>query len=240
MFTLLTTQTFDFTTNAFLTRDHEQTDFFYNGRLGVAYIPYSIRDFTPRISFEQDFFRFSDNGTLDFDSQILAAEVKYDFDPDDNTFLNLSYALSRLESPDSRIGEFYKYGLLNVSVTHLLQLGNTGVTLAFTGGGYWRAGEPSASDRVVVYGNAVALYSPIDKVQVTAFVRPELQFYIHDPTEADREDLNLAIGATASWTPVRYFTIAATASYVANLSSVRFHSYEVATPSVVLAAQFAF
>ena len=109
-------------------------------------VPYATRNFTPTLSFTQDWFRYDDFSELDFDAQTLVMDFKYDLNRDDTWYVDGSYALARLSSPDT--GEFYRYGFLNGSITHLIQLQTAPVSLWLTGGAYWRHGDPSPSDRI--------------------------------------------------------------------------------------------
>ncbi|MGI8480932.1 MAG: hypothetical protein ACR2MF_02500 [Chthoniobacterales bacterium] len=240
MFTFSTNQLFSFTSNAFLVRDNTQSALLWNGRFGASYVPYSTRNFTPRITFEQNFFRYDRFSRLDFDSQSLQLDLKYDLTRDDSWFVNGSYGYTRLYSPRDAIGEFYKFGILNGSITNARTLGNWPITLGLTAGAYWRQGDPSVYDRVATYASAVAIYSIAENVQLTGFLRPELQFYTNDPNDSPRTDFNVTVGATLSWTPIRYVTLGATAAYVGNFSSVSLRRYDVATPGVIVAAQIAF
>jgi hypothetical protein len=74
---------------------------------------------------------------------------------------------------------------------------------------------------------------------LSGFTRPELQHYTHDPA-GSREDFNLTVGATLSWTPNQYVALAATASYIGNFSTVSERRYDLVTPSLIVAAQIAF
>lgn len=240
-FTFITTQSLNYTSNAFLVENGEQSDFFWNGRLGASFVPYATRNFTPRISFDQNWFRYGDIGALDFDSQTLALDLKYDLNRNDTWYVNGSYAASRMVAPHSSIGEFYTYGFLNGSITHLLRVGTTvPVDLAITGGAYWRHGDPSSSDRVAGYLNVAGIYNVCENVQLSAFTRPEIQHYTHDLSGSSREDFNFAVGAALSWTPREYLVVAATASYVGNWSNVSQRSYDVVTPSLLFAAHITF
>src|SRR5450432_2544775 len=71
MFDFSTNQSFSYTTNAFLAQSNEQDAFFWNGRFDASFVPYATRDFTPRLTFEQNFFRYTRFSRLDFDSQTL-------------------------------------------------------------------------------------------------------------------------------------------------------------------------
>lgn len=238
-FTFFTSQSLNYTSNAFLVPNGEQSDFFWNGRLGGSYVPFATRNFTPRLSFDQNWFRYGDIGRLDFDSQTLALDLKYDLNRNDTWFVTGSYAASRLYAPHSTLDEFYRYGFLNGSVTHLLQVGSAPIHLALTGGAYWRHGDPSSTDRVSGYFNVAGLYDVSDTVQISAFARPEAQHYTHDPL-GSRDDFNVAVGAAVSWTPKPYLVLAATASYVGNFSSIGVRDYDVVTPSLLFAAQITF
>jgi hypothetical protein len=240
MFTFFTSQSLNYTSNAFLVRDFEESDLYWNGRVGASFVPYATRNFTPRLTFDQSWFRYDDLPVLDFDSQNLQLDLKYDLNSNDTWFVNGSYALSRLCSPDDATGEFYRYGFLNASITHLMQMGTTPIGLGLTAGAYWRHGDPSLSDRAAGYLNVFAVYSICEKVQLSGFARPEWQHYTHDTSGSSRLDVNVTFGSTLSWTPNQYVTVAATASYIRNFSSVGEREYEVVTPSFILAAQIEF
>lgn len=239
-FTFSTDQNFFYTTNAFLTPDGEQTSVFWNGRLAASLVPYSTVNFTPRVTFEQNFFRYDDFSRLDFDSQSLQFDMKYDFTRDDSSFANLSYTGARLYSPKDDVGEFYLYGLLNASFTHTRPLGHWPLNFAATIGSNWRHGDPADFDRVTGYLNFVLFYSPAQTVQLAAFVRPEIQGYLHDPDSSSRRDFNFSAGVSATWTPIEYLSFGATASFTGNYSSSDPKDYEVFLPSIVLAARASF
>jgi hypothetical protein len=240
MFTFSTNQSLNFTNNAFLVRDHQDQAFFWNGRIDASFVPYATRDFTPRLTLEQNFFRYDHFSELDFDSQTALLDLKYDLTPDDRWFIDGSYSYSRLYSQHPSIGEFYKFGLLNFSLTHVLSLQQLPVSLAVSAGGYWRQGEPSSFDRINPYLSAVGIYSLARGVQFSAFARPELQFYTNDPDKSGRKDFNLTLGTTLSWAPIQYVTVAGTFSYVGNFSNLGRRGYNVFTPAAVVAASIAF
>ena len=239
MFTFSTVQTLNYSSNAFLVRDGTESDLFWNGRVGASFVPYATRNFTPRLTFSQDWFRYDDFSELDFDAQTLQLDLKYDLNRDDTWYVNGSYLVSRLCSPDDATGEFYRYGFLNASATHLVQLKTAPITLGLSGGAYWRHGDPSLSDRASAYLNVAAIYNIRETIQLSGFTRPEFQHYTHDPA-GSRDDFNLTVGATLSWSPNQYVALAATASYIGNFSTVSERRYDLVTPSLIFAAQFAF
>ena len=240
MFTFFTSQTLNYTTNAFLVEDGEQNDLFWNGRVGASFVPYATRNFTPTLTFDQNWFRYHDFGVLDFDSQTLQLDLKYDLNRDDTWYVNGSYAVARLYAPRGSTGEFYRYGFLNGSVTHLIQLRSAPISFSLTGGAYWRHGDPSLSDRVSGYFNVVAIYNICAKVQLGGFIHPEIQHYTHDLSGSSREDFNLTVGSALNWIPRDYLSVGITASYTGNFSNVTDRSYNVVTPSLFFGGQISF
>lgn len=240
MFTFSTAQTLNFTSNAFLTRNAVESEWFWTGGVGASFVPYATRNFTPRLTFNQNWFRYDRFSELDFDAQSLQLDLKYDLNPDDTWYLDGSYTVARLCSPDDTTGEFYRYGFLNGSITHLTPLGKTPINLSLSAGAYSRHGDPSSSDRVSAYLSVAAIYNLSQTVQLLGFTRPEIQHYTHDTSGRSREDFNLTVGAMLSWIPNQYVTLAGGASYIGNFSTVGERRYDLATPSLVLAAQIAF
>jgi hypothetical protein len=240
MFTFFTSQTVNYTSNAFLLSDGELDDLFWNGRVGASFVPYATRDFTPRLTFDQNWFRYHDFGVLDFDSQNLAMDLKYDLNRDDTWFVNGSYVLSRLSAPRGSIGEFYRSGFLSGSITHLVQLQTIPVSIGMSGGAYWRHGDPSSSDRVAGFLQGAAIYNVCETVQLSGFIRPEIQHYTHDLSGSSREDFNLTVGTALTWTPKEYLSVGMTAVYVGNFSNVSERSYDLVTPNLFVSAQIAF
>ncbi|HWM24947.1 MAG TPA: hypothetical protein VNP98_08980 [Chthoniobacterales bacterium] len=240
MFTFSTLQTLNYSSNAFLTRDNTLDDFFWNGGVGASFVPYATRNFTPRLSLGQSWFRYEDFPELDFDSQTLALDLKYDLDRNDTWSVIGSYAVARLYSPDDATGEFYRYGFLNASISRFSQIGSAPFYLNVTGGAYWRHGDPSASDRVSGYFNVAAIYNICEKVQLWGFTRPEVQHYTHDLSGSSRDDFNVTVGASLIWNPQDYLSVGTTVSYVGNFSTVGVRRYDLVTPTVFIGAQWAF
>jgi hypothetical protein len=240
MFTVSTSQTFNFTTNAFLSQSGELDAFFWNGRFDVSFVPYAVRDFTPRLTFEQNFFRYSRFSRLDFDSQTLQLDLKYDLNRNDTWFIDGSYGGTRLYTPRGSDGEFYRYGLANLSLNHVLPIGHSPVYLLCTAGAYSRSGDSSAFDRIAPYTSVTALYHPIDQIQVSAYLRPELQFYTNDPLKSSRTDVNISLGGAVAWTPNQYVSIGASLAFLGNYSNAGGQSYNVFSPNIGVAAQISF
>jgi hypothetical protein len=240
MFTFGTLQSFNYTTNAFLTQSNERDAFFWNGRLFASFVPYSTRDFTPRLTFTQDFFRYTRFSTLDFDSQTLQLDLKFDLNKSDTWFVGASYLVSRLYSPRGSAGEFYRYGLANVNINYDQPLGDLPLYAFWSAGFYSRQGDPSSFDRIAPYINSSLVYRPINSLQISGFIHPELQFYTNDPHDSSRKDFNLSIGSAVSWTPSDYFALGASVTFVGNYSDEGGASYNVFSPSVAVGGRVSF
>ena len=53
------------------------TPFLWNGRLDASIAPYATRDFTPRLAFEQNFFRYTRFSRLNFDHVSISASLAF-------------------------------------------------------------------------------------------------------------------------------------------------------------------
>jgi len=177
---------------------------------------------------------------LDFDSSSLGVDFKFDLNRDDTWFVDLSYMGAMLFAPEEDYDEFYTYGLANLSIAHRRQLGSSPVQFGGSLGTSWRHGDPSEFDRATLYVTAGLLYSPVESVQFAAFIWPDLQFYLNDPNDSSRTDLNFNAGASATWTPTDYLTFGVTATFTNNSSSVRVEDYDVFLPSIVISARISF
>jgi len=240
MFTFSTLQSFSYTTNAFLAQSGEQDAFFWNGRFDFSVVPYAVRDFTPRLTFEQNFFRYTRFSRLDFDSQTLQLDLKFDLNRSDTWYVNVSYGVNRLYAPRGSAGEFYRYGLANVNLNYFQPLAGLPLYALWSLGVYSRHGDPSSFDRVAPYLSSAILYRPCPQWQISGFIRPEGQFYTNDPLDSSRSDFNLSLGSAVSWTPNEYVAIGASVSFVGNYSDAGGRSYNVFSPTIGVGGRISF
>jgi hypothetical protein len=240
MFTFSTLQTFNYTTNAFLAQSGERDAFYWNGRFDLSVVPYAQRNFTPRLTFEQNFFRYTRFSRLDFDSQTLQLDLKFDLNRSQTWFVDASYGVSRLYSPRGSAGEFYRYGLANVNLNYFQPLAHMPLYALWSLGVYSRHGDPSGFDRFAPYLSSAILFRPCEQIQISGYIRPEGQFYTNDPTASSRSDFNLSLGSAVSWTPNQYVAIGASVSFVGNYSDTGGRSYNVFSPSIGLGGRISF
>ena len=240
MFTFSTAQSFNYTTNAFLVQSGEQDAFFWNGRFDFSFIPYAVRDFTPRLTFEQNFFRYTRFSTLDFDSQALTLDLKFDLNRTDTWYIDASYGVSRLYAPRGSAGEFYRYGLATVNLNYFQPLGHMPLYALWSLGAYSRLGDPSGFDRWAPYLISAILYRPYEHVEISGYIRPEGQFYTNDPIDSSRTDFNLSLGSAVSWIPNEYMAVGASVSFVGNYSDAGGRSYNVFSPIIAAGGRISF
>jgi hypothetical protein len=240
MFTFGTLQSFNYTTNAFLTQSDERDASFWNGRFFASFVPYATRDFTPRLTFTQDFFRYTRFSQLDFDSQTLQLDLKYDLNRNDTWFVDGSYSVSRLYAPHGSAGEFYRYGLANVNLNYDQPLGHLPLYAYWTLGAYSRHGDPSTFDRIAPYVSSSLVYRPLASLQISGFIHPECQFYTNDPIESSRTDFNLSIGSAVAWSPNDHVALGASVTFVGNYSNEGGVSYNVFSPSIAVGGRISF
>ncbi len=252
-FTLSTNQLFSYTSNAFLRPQGEQGSLVWNGRLAATWVPYSTRSFTPSITFEQNFFRFDKFPGLDFDTQTITGAVKLDLTRDGRLFSTTSGSINRLYTSRFDAADFYKFALFSESVTYIHQLGNSPVYTGSTLGANWRLGNPSTFDRFSFFLNEAAIWSPVDKIQLAVFVRPEVHFFTNhdggtnhhgDTVSVERAstptDFNLSAGVAITWTPIKNVSVSTNFLWTKSWSTYAPHEYDVYTPSIGFTVSVAF
>lgn len=241
--TIQTTQNIFYTDNAFLLEDFKVDTWGYNGSISATFIPWAQRDWTPSLSVEQTFFRYDRVSELDFNAQSVEAALKYDLVSDDTLSLRGSYSLTRIYTSRLNAGDVYKFGVLDVRLTHFRALGERGVSPFFFSGAFGlalRNGDPSAFDRFEISLPLTVLYTPFEHVQIFAFIRPSLQFYTNDFIENDRKDFNLGAGLGASYQVASWLSVGANFVWTGNYSTAQQRDYEVATPGLSVTAKIAF
>ncbi len=242
-FTFFTAQNVFYTDNAFLLDDFKLDSWAYSGRFGVTYVPWSVRDWTPSISVDQTFFRYDRVSVLDFNVQSITFALKYDITRDESWTATAAYSLTRIFTPRLDAGDVYKYGTLNLSLNHVRQLGERGVSPFFFSGSFavsLRNGDPTAFDRVDLDLPLTLIYTPFERAQIFASFRPSVQFYTNDPVESDRRDLNLLAAVGVSYQFASWFSVGANYSWTGNYSNAAFRDYEVNMPGFSVTGKISF
>jgi hypothetical protein len=242
MFTVSTSQQYFYTDNVFYTNTNQAHSSAYLGSYAASYVPYSLRDWTPRISLQYNMVRYGSAASGDFDNENLAASSQYVFSDDRAWSWTATVNLSRFTAPHSNDHEFYKEVVYDNQITHVQQV-NKDIPLFFIAAydlAYHQA-NPADFDRL---DNALSFslaYYIIPEVSIGPYVRPALRTYFtNTATQNDREDFNLSAGMDVTWTVCKYASLSADVSHSDNWSNNSAQSYDETTPGVSVTGTFKF
>ena len=248
--TFSTDQNAFWTDNAFLTKHNLVSSFGYNGRERVTYIPYSTRDWTPSISFEQQIVRYDHSNILDFDGQTVQLGSHYNIVKDGSWSWDASYSLMRLYTSRLNAGEFYKESFLDDTINYIKPLTSDG-SLFFLGSYEigWRLTDPGQYERIDNAFLASLIYLPDPKVRIQAYLRPAIYDYTCDQ-EVDldtgevinrsRTDYNVSTGLSLAYSPIKQISLSASLNWTSNFSDVGFREYNAITPTLGVSGAIGF
>lgn len=238
--TFSTDQSVFWTDNAFLTKNFTESSFGYNGRLRLSYVPYSTRDWTPTISFEQQFIRYDRTSVLDFDGQTAQLASHYDIVKDKSWSWDASYSLQRLYTERLHAGEFYKESFFDNSINYIKMISKD--HNIFFLGSYeigWRLTDPQRYSRIDNSLLASLIYLPVPQVRIQAYLRPAIYAYTDDQEinfdtgelqERSRTDYNVSTGFNVGYSPIKQISLNANLNWTGNYSDVGFREYNAVTP----------
>jgi hypothetical protein len=248
--TFSTDQSVFFTDNAFLTKNNDISSFGYNGRLRATYVPYSLRDWTPSISFEQQFVRYDHTSVLDFNAQTLQLSSKYNIYKDGSLSWTSGYSLQRLYTDRQHLGEFYKESFFDNGLAYVKPI--FGQPNLFFYGAYdigWRLTDPQLYSRVDNSLLLSVVYLPVQNIRLQPYLRPAVYAYTDDqeidPTTGalvyrSRTDYDVSLGINASYFPIKEVAINATVNWTGNYSNVSSREYTATTPVLAVSGTIGF
>ena len=242
MFTVSTSQQYFYTDNVFYTNTNQAHSSAYLGSYAASYVPYSLRDWTPRISMQYNMVRYGSAASGDFDNENIAASSQYVFTDDRAWSWTATINLSRFTAPHSNDHEFYKEVVYDNQITHVQQV-TKDIPLFFIAAydlAYHQA-NPADFDRL---DNALSFslaYYIIPEVSIGPYVRPALRTYFtNTATQHDRDDFNLSAGLDVTWTVCKYASLSADVSHSDNWSNNSAQSYDETTPGLSVTGTFKF
>lgn len=236
MFTASTTQQFFYTDNVFYTNANETESTAYLGTYTASFVPYSLVNWTPRITLQYNMARYGDAASGDFDNENIAFSNQWIFTEDRTWSLTTTVDLSRFTAPHSNGDEFYEEVVYDNQVTHVEQLVK-GEPLFFIAGydlAYHQT-NPSNFDRL---DNALSFslaWYPIKTLSIGPYVRPALRIYTTDNAalnQNDRHDFNLSEGIDVTWQPNKWVALSADFSRTDDYSNNSGYSYGNSLPGV--------
>ena len=242
MFTVSTSQQYFYTDNVFYTNTNQAHSSAYLGSYAASYVPYSLRDWTPRISLQYNMVRYGSAASGDFDNENIAASSQYVFSDDRAWSWTATINLSRFTAPHDNDHEFYKEVVYDNQITHVQQV-TKDIPLFFIAAydlAYHQA-NPADFDRL---DNALSFslaYYIIPEVSIGPYVRPALRTYFtNTAAQHDRDDFNLSAGLDVTWTVCKYASLSADIAHSDNYSNNSAQSYDETTPGVSVTGTFKF
>ncbi len=249
MFTFSTVQQVFYTDNVFYTDANPVGSTAYLGSYTASFVPYSLRDWTPRISLQYNMARYDRVAAGDFDNENLALSSQYVFTEDRAWSWTATVNLSRFTAPHMNDSEFYKEVVYDNQITYVKQLLKD-EPLFFIGAydlAYHQA-NPAIYDRLDNTLSFSVAYYPISEISIGPFVRPGVRTYVTDGTVAlstpvtqhGRDDFNLSEGLDVTWTPCKYVSLSADILHTDDYSSSAGLSYSDTIPGFDVAVKISF
>jgi hypothetical protein len=242
MFTFSTTQQFFYTDNVFYTNDHRISSGAYLGSYTGSFVPYSTRDWTPRVTFQYNMVRYGSASVGDFDNENLTFSNQYVFSDDRAWSWTATINLSRFTDPHVNDHEFYKEVVYDNQIAHVTQLMKD-TPLFFIAAydiGYHQA-NPSEFDRLDNTLSFSLSYYPIAEVSIGPFIRPSARTYFTDTQDQHgRDDFNLSEGFDVTWQPCQYVYLSADVTHTDDYSNNGSESYENTTPGLSVTGTYKF
>jgi len=232
--TFSTTQQFFYTDNVFYTNTNPVGSTAYLGSYTASYVPYSLRDWTPRITLQYNMVRYGSAASGDFDNENLAFSNQYVFSDDRAWSWTASVNLARFTAPHANDHEFYKEVVYDNQITHVQQLlKNTPLFFIAAYDLAYHQANPAAFDRL---DNALSFslaYYPIPQLSIGPYVRPAARTYFTNASfQHDRDDFNLSEGLDVTWQPCKYAALSADISHTDDYSNNAGQSYNDTIPGL--------
>jgi hypothetical protein len=235
-FTFTTSQQFFYTDNVFYTNDHPVGSTAYLGSYSASIVPYSLRDWTPRITFQYNMVRYGSAASGDFDNENFALSNQWVFSDDRAWSWTSSVNLSRFTAPHNGDHLFYSEVVYDNQIAHVQQVCKD-IPLFFIAAydlAYHQA-DPADFDRLDNTLSFSLSYYPVAQVSVGPFVRPSARTYFTNTSfQHDRDDFNLSEGLDVTWTPCKYASISADISHADDYSNNAGQSYNDTIPGLSL------
>jgi len=234
MFTVSTTQQFFDTTNVFYSQSGKVSSAAYLGTYTGSYVPYSLVNWTPRITLQYNQARYGNAGSGDFDNENVAFSSQYVFTEDRAWSWTATVDLSRFTTAHANDTVFYKEVVYDNQISHVQPIGkdNDLYFIASYNLTYHQA-SPSVFDRLDNAFTFSLSYYPCKQVCISPYVRPAARIYVTDTsTQNDRHDFNLEEGLDVTYQPCKYVAFSADVSNVNDFSNTPGQSYNVTAPGV--------
>jgi len=245
-FTFSTSQQFFYTDNVFYTNANQVGSTAYLGSYTASFVPYSLRDWTPRITLQYNMVRYGSAASGDFNNENIAFSNQYVFSDDRAWSWTATVNLSRFTDPHDNGHEFYEEVVYDNQITRVQQLLKD--TPLFFIAAYdlaYHQASPSVFDRLDNTLSFSLAYYPIPELSIGPFVRPAARTYFTNgfpdaSYQHDRDDFNLSEGLDVTWQPCKYASLSADFSRVDDYSNNGGQSYSDTIPGVSVTGTYKF
>ena len=242
MFTFSTSQQYFYTDNVFYTHHDEQGASAYLGSYTGSIVPYSTRDWTPRINLQYNMVRYGAVPSADFDNENATVSSQYVFGGDRSWTWTASVNASRFTAPHGNDHSFYQEIVYDSQVSHAQQLLKD--TPLFFIAAYdlaYHQANPDYFDRLDNTLSFSLAFYIVPELSVGPYVRPSSRTYWTDSSfQHDRYDFNLSAGLDVTWTPIKYLSVSADLSHTDDYSNNSAESYDQTSPGVSLTGSYKF
>jgi hypothetical protein len=229
-----------YTSNATLAKEFPQSDYFWIGQAGVSYSPKITQTLLADITIYQQFFRYDEFKTLDFDSFNAGGGLTYIAQNLWELAFFGRYNFNRLthahESSDGpKYSEFFKTHSFTAGVQKIFQINRAQ---------YWYLGHMSQinmADPVSSQRNDYSLFTGYNlaltrNVDVQFMYRAAYVCYADD----EREDINQSISGGMAYKPFEWATLSASGSLGLNNSNLPANNYDVVNAGLGLNLKYKF
>jgi hypothetical protein len=239
VFAVSTSQQVFYTDNVFYENHHNAPvgSLGYMGTYTGALIPYSTRDWTPRISLQDNMVRYNNAASGDFDNQNATVSSQYVFGENREWTWNASFTASRYTEPHVDDHEFYREVVYDNQVSNVQQLiKNVSLYFVSSYGLAYHQASPAIYNRLDNALSFSCVYYPVDEVSISGYVRPGARIYVTNGVFPDgtiqnnRDDFHLSVGVDVTWTVCKYVSFSADYYHENDYSNNSYLGYSDSSP----------
>jgi len=234
MFTVSTTQQYFHTNNVFYSQGGKVSSSAYLGTYTGSYVPYSLVNWTPKITLQYNMARYGNAAPGDFNNENVAFSSQYVFTEDRAWSWTSAVDLSRFTAAHASGGVFYKEVVYDNQISHVNAIGaNNNLFLVEAYDLTYHQASPSVFDRL---DNTLSLslsYYPCHQICIGPYVRPAARTYVtNTATQNGRDDFNLSEGLDVTYQPCKYVDLSADLTNANDFSNTAGVSYNVFAPGI--------
>jgi hypothetical protein len=240
--TFVVSQEYFYNDNVAYTHQGQQGSQAYGGSYTASYVPYSLRDWTPRIAVQYNMFRYDSFSSQDFDNEQIFANSTYAFGTGRDWSWIAGVDASRYTTPHADDHEFYREMIYENQVRRVISLSSDVALYLLVGYDIaYHQASPSAFDYLSNGIGCSLIYNPIPELTISPYINPALRSFLTNTYfQHDRDDAHLAEGLDVIWQPWKYLALDASIYHVNDYSNNSGLSFNYSLPGVTLSGAFEF